>query len=70
LSSSPIRIWELGAISDTRMGIDERAGHWVHLHGDRSTPEHARIVWDHRCGSTPDDAGRERLGGRCRIDQT
>lgn len=46
---------ELGTISDTRMIINERAEHWVHLHGDRSNPEHARIVWDHRCGSTPDD---------------
>ncbi len=51
---------ELGTRSDTRMIINERAEHWVHLHGDRSNPEHARIVWDHRCGSTPDDAEWER----------
>ena len=51
---------ELGTISDTRMIINERAEHWVHFHGDRSNPEHARIVWDHRCGSTPDDAEWER----------
>ena len=50
---------ELGTISDTRMIINERAEHWVHFHGDRATPEHAQIVWDHRCGSTPDDAGWE-----------
>src|SRR6056297_124726 len=50
---------ELGTISDTRMIINERAEHWVHFHGDRSHPEHARIVWDHRAGSTPDDAGWE-----------
>jgi predicted deacylase len=46
---------ELGTRSDTRMIINERAEHWVHFHGDRSNPEHARIVWEHRCGSTPDD---------------
>jgi predicted deacylase len=46
---------ELGTISDTRMIVNERAEHWVHFHGDRRHPEHARIVWDHRCGSTPDD---------------
>jgi len=51
---------ELGTISDTRMIINERAEHWVHFHGDRSNPQHARIVWDHRCGSTPDDAEWER----------
>jgi len=51
---------ELGTISDTRMIINERAEHWVHFHGDRSNPEHAQIVWDHRCGSTPDDAEWER----------
>jgi predicted deacylase len=47
---------ELGTISDTRMIVNERAEHWVHFHGDRSNPEHARIIWEHRCGSTPDDA--------------
>ncbi len=52
---------ELGTISDTRMIINERAEHWVHFHGDRSDPAHARIVWDHRCGSTPDDSEWERL---------
>lgn len=46
---------ELGTISDTRMIVNERAEHWVHFHGDRSDPDHARAVWDHRCGSTPDD---------------
>ena len=51
---------ELGTRSDTRMIINERAEHWVHLHGDRSKPEHARIVWEHRCGSTPDDPEWER----------
>ena len=51
---------ELGTISDTRMIINERAEHWVHFHGDRSNPDHARIVWDHRCGSTPDDSEWER----------
>jgi hypothetical protein len=51
---------ELGTISDTRMIVNERAEHWVHLHGDRTIAEHARIVWDHRCGSTPDDAEWER----------
>jgi hypothetical protein len=51
---------ELGTISDTRMIVNERAEHWVHFHGDRSTPAHARIVWDHRCGSTPDDPDWER----------
>jgi hypothetical protein len=51
---------ELGTISDTRMILNERAEHWVHFHGDRSNPAHARIVWDHRCGSTPDDAEWER----------
>jgi hypothetical protein len=50
---------ELGTISDTRMIVNERAEHWVHFHGDRSNPEHARVVWDHQCGSTPDDAGWE-----------
>jgi predicted deacylase len=50
---------ELGTISDTRMIVNERAEHWVHFHGDRSNPEHAQVVWDHRCGSTPDDAGWE-----------
>ncbi len=52
---------ELGTISDTRMILNERAEHWVHVHGDRSVPEHAHIVWDHRCGSTPDDPEWERL---------
>ncbi len=61
----PDAVWrtvtmELGTISDTRMIINERAEHWVHLHGDRSNPAHARIVWDHRCGSTPDDPDWER----------
>ena len=42
------------------MIINERAEHWVHLHGDRSEPEHARIVWEHRCRSTPDDPEWER----------
>lgn len=51
---------ELGTISDTRMIVNERAEHWVHFHGDRTTPEHARIVWNHRCGSTPDDPEWER----------
>lgn len=51
---------ELGTISDTRMILNERAEHWVHFFGDRSDPEHARIVWEHRCGSTPDDAEWER----------
>lgn len=51
---------ELGTISDTRMIVNERAEHWVHFHGDRGVPEHAQVVWDHRCGSTPDDAGWER----------
>jgi predicted deacylase len=51
---------ELGTISDTRMIVNERAEHWVHFHGDRDDPEHARIVWDHRCGSTPDDPEWER----------
>jgi predicted deacylase len=52
---------ELGTRSDTRMIINERAEHWVHFNGDRSNPDHARIVWDHRCGSTPDDPEWERL---------
>jgi predicted deacylase len=52
---------ELGTVSDTRMILNERAEHWVHFHGDRSDPEHARIVWEHRCGSTPDDPEWERL---------
>jgi predicted deacylase len=52
---------ELGTISDTRMILNERAEHWVHFHGDRSDPEHAGIVWTHRCGSTPDDPEWERL---------
>ncbi len=52
---------ELGTVSDTRMIINERTEHWVHFHGDRSNPDHARIVWDHRCGSTPDDPEWERL---------
>ncbi len=52
---------ELGTRSDTRMIINERAEHWVHFHGDRSNPDHARIVWDHRTGSTPDDPEWERL---------
>jgi predicted deacylase len=47
---------ELGTISDTRMIVNERAEHWVHFHGDRAVAEHAQVVWDHRCGSTPDDA--------------
>lgn len=50
---------ELGTISDTRMIVNERAEHWVHFHGDRADPEHAQVVWDHRCGSTPDDADWE-----------
>ena len=59
---------ELGTISDTRMIVNERAEHWVHFHGDRSNPVHARIVWDHRCGSTPDDPEWERAARcpRCR----
>ncbi len=52
---------ELGTISDTRMIINERAEHWVHFHGDRADAGHSRIVWDHRCGSTPDDPAWERL---------
>jgi predicted deacylase len=52
---------ELGTVSDTRMILNERAEHWVHRHGDRAVAEHARIVWDHRCGSTPDDAEWEAL---------
>jgi predicted deacylase len=60
--------FELGTISDTRMLVNERAEHWVHLHGDRQDPDHARIVWEHRIGSTPDDpaweAGARRHGAR------
>jgi hypothetical protein len=55
---------ELGTISDVRMIVNERAEHWVHLRGDRADPEHARIVWDHRCGSTPDDPEWERTARR------
>jgi hypothetical protein len=51
---------ELGTISDTRMIVNERAEHWVHVHGDRGTREHAQVIWDHRCGSTPDDVDWER----------
>ena len=51
---------ELGTISGTRMIINERAEHSVQFHGDRSNPEHAQIVLDHRCGSIPDDAEWER----------
>lgn len=63
-SAAPGAIWraitmELGTISDTRMIVNERAEHWVHFHGDRTHREHARIVWDHRCGSTPDDPAWE-----------
>jgi hypothetical protein len=43
------------------MILNERAEHWVHFHGDRTDPEHARIVWEHRCGSTPDDPEWERF---------
>jgi hypothetical protein len=46
---------EMGTVSDTTMILAERAEHWVHVHGDRSDPSHAEIVWHHRCCSTPDD---------------
>ncbi len=59
---------ELGTISDTRMIVNERAEHWAHLHGDRNTCAHAQIVWNHRCGSTPDDAEWEDSGCSHGID--
>jgi hypothetical protein len=46
---------EMGTVSDTTMILAERAEHWVHRSGDRSDPDHAAIVWHHRCCSTPDD---------------
>jgi Protein of unknown function (DUF2817) len=62
---------EVGTCSDTRMILAERAEHWVHLHGDRNDPEHARLIWDHRCCSTPDDPDWESLArehGRTVLD--
>ncbi len=62
---------ELGTCSDTRMILAERSEHWVHLHGDRDDPDHARLVWEHRCCSTPDDANWEasaRVHGRTVLD--
>lgn len=46
---------EIGTQHETRMLLAEREEHWVHLHGDRSDPEHAELVWHHRTCSTPDD---------------
>ena len=47
-------------MSDTRMILDERAEHWVWRHGDPTDAQHARILWEHCCGSTPDDEHWER----------
>lgn len=46
---------EIGTRHETRMLLAEREEHWVHLHGDRSDPGHAQLVWNHRVCSTPDD---------------
>jgi predicted deacylase len=67
--------FELGTVGGTRMILAERAEHWVHRHGDRSRPDHAAAVWEHRVCSTPDDTawetgalvhGRTVLGAACR----
>ena len=47
---------ELGTRSETRMITTERAEHWVHMHGDRSNPDHAQVIADHLHCSVPDDA--------------
>ena len=52
---------ELGTISDTRMIVNERAEHWVHFHGDRTDPEHARwsgIIVAGRRPTTPTGSRR------------
>ena len=46
---------ELGTRSEVTMILAERAEHWVHRHGDRNDPEHARIVDHHLRCSTPAD---------------
>ncbi|MEM9513245.1 MAG: DUF2817 domain-containing protein [Actinomycetota bacterium] len=51
--------FELGTVSDTRMILNERAEHWVWHHGDPADPAYADILWEHRCGSTPDDPAWE-----------
>ncbi len=63
--------FELGTLSDTRMILNERAEHWVWHHGDPTDPRFADILWEHRCGSTPDDAEWERAAldhGRRTLD--
>ena len=64
--------FELGTRSETRMIVAEHLEHWVHMHGDRDHPDHAAIVWDHRCCSIPDDREWERSAldhGRTVLDQ-
>ena len=63
---------ELGTRSDITMILAERAEHWVHRHGDRDDPEHARILEHHLRCSTPDEAAWQAAAiehGRRVLDQ-
>lgn len=63
---------EVGTRSDITMILAERSEHWVHLHGDRADPDHARIVEHHMRCSTPDDAACQHTAtehGRRVLDQ-
>ncbi|MCC5952863.1 MAG: DUF2817 domain-containing protein [Acidimicrobiia bacterium] len=65
--------FEFGTRSDTRQIVAGHAEHWVHRHGDRTVPEHAEVVWDHRCCYTPDDPAWERTAmeqGRDILDRS
>lgn len=63
---------EVGTASDLEQLAATYRSHWVHLHGDRSIPEHAAALWEYRGCFTPYDPEWERQAltrGRTLIDQ-
>lgn len=69
------RCWSTSAEIGTATDLEQLAAtyrsHWVHLHGDRDDPEHARALWEYRCCFTPDDREWERTAftrGRSLLD--
>jgi hypothetical protein len=46
---------EFGTTPDEQQLAATYLESWVDRHGDRSDPEHARVVWEYRCCFTPPD---------------
>ncbi len=46
---------EFGTTPDEQQLAATYLESWVDRHGDRSDPDHARVVWDYRCCFTPPD---------------